>query len=42
LTYFDDADREPPLRLLVEADWEEIKSYLVGEVKELLNSDRWS
>ena len=36
LTYFDDADNEPPLRLLIDADWEEIKRDLVGAVTELL------
>lgn len=39
LTYFDDADEEPPLRLLIDVDWEEIKLDLVGRVKELLNPD---
>ena len=38
LTYFDDADEEPPLRLLIDVDWEEIKGDLVGRVKELLES----
>jgi len=37
LTYFDDADEEPPLRLMIDVDWEEIKLDLVGRVKELLN-----
>lgn len=36
LTYFDDADEEPPLRLLIEVDWEEVKRDLVGWVEELL------
>jgi len=39
LTYFDDADEEPPLRLLIDVDWEEIKRDLVERVKELLESD---
>jgi hypothetical protein len=39
LTYFDDADDEPPLRLLIDIDWEEIKHDLVGRVRELLNPD---
>jgi predicted nucleotidyltransferase component of viral defense system len=39
LTYFDDADEEPPLRLLIDVDWEEIKRDLVGRVRELLNPD---
>jgi len=39
LTYFDDADEEPPLRLLIDVDWEEIKRNLVGRVKELLKPD---
>jgi hypothetical protein len=37
LTYFDDADEEPPLRLLIDVDWEEVKRDLVGKVRELLN-----
>jgi hypothetical protein len=40
LTYFDDADEEPPLRLLIDVDWEEIKSDLVARVKGLLNTDK--
>ena len=40
LTYFDDADEEPPLRLLIDVEWEEIKRDLVGRVKELLNSEK--
>jgi hypothetical protein len=39
LTYFDDADEEPPLRLLIDVDWEEIKRELVVGVKELLDTD---
>jgi len=39
LTYFDDADDEPPLRLLIDVDWEEIKRDLVGGVKGLLKTD---
>lgn len=39
LTYFDDADEEPPLRLLIDVDWEEIKLDLVRRVKELLYPD---
>ena len=39
LTYFDDADEEPPLRLLIDVDWEEIKLDLVGRVKEHLTTD---
>jgi predicted nucleotidyltransferase component of viral defense system len=39
LTYFDDADEEPPLRLLIDLDWEEIKLDLVGRVKEHLTTD---
>jgi hypothetical protein len=39
LTYFDDADEEPPLRLLIDVDWEEIKRDLVARVSELLESD---
>ena len=39
LTYFDDADEEPPLRLLIDVDWEEIKRDLVSGVRELLSPD---
>ena len=39
LTYFDDADEEPPLRLLIDVDWEEIKRDLVIRVRELLNPE---
>ena len=39
LTYFDDADEEPPLRLLIDVDWDEIKLDLVGRVRELLTPD---
>jgi predicted nucleotidyltransferase component of viral defense system len=39
LTYFDDADEEPPLRLLIDIDWEEIKRDLVSRVRELLKPD---
>ncbi len=37
LTYFDNADEEPALRLMIDVDWEEVKLDLVGRVKELLN-----
>jgi hypothetical protein len=39
LTYFDDADEEPPLRLLIDVDWEEVKRDLTGRVRELLDPD---
>jgi len=39
LTYFDDADEEPPLRLVSDVDWQEIKLDLVGRVKELLKPE---
>jgi predicted nucleotidyltransferase component of viral defense system len=39
LTYFDDADDEPPLRLLIDVDWEGIKRDLVDGVRGLLNPD---
>ena len=39
LTYFDDADEEPPLRLLLDVDWEEVKRDLVSGVGQLLNPD---
>ncbi len=36
LTYFDDADDEPPLRLLIDVDWQTVKRDLVGWVEKLL------
>jgi len=36
LAYFDDADDEPPLRLLIDVDWQTVKRDLVGWVEELL------
>jgi hypothetical protein len=36
LVYFDDAEREPPLRLLVEIDWDALKQDLRGRVSDLL------
>jgi predicted nucleotidyltransferase component of viral defense system len=39
LTYFDDADDEPPLRLLIDFDWEGIKRDLADGVRGLLNPD---
>jgi hypothetical protein len=36
LTYFDDADDEPPLRLLIDVDWQTVRRDLVGWVEKLL------
>lgn len=36
LIYFDDADDEPPLRLLIDIDWQSVKRDLVAWVEELL------
>ena len=36
LVYFDEADREPPLRLLIEADWGEVKADLRQRVAGVL------
>ena len=36
LTFFDDAEDEPPLRLLIDVDWQTVKRDLVGWVEELL------
>ncbi len=40
LTYFDDAELEPPLRYLVEIDWETVKRDLTKWVVDLMTSDR--
>lgn len=39
LTYFDEADQEPPLRLLLDAPWERVKGDFGRWVGELLASD---
>lgn len=39
LVYFDDADSEPPLRLLVDIEWETVKRDLRGWVSSLVDSD---
>jgi hypothetical protein len=39
LTYFDDAELEPPLRYLVEIDWETVKRDLTKRVVDLMTSD---
>jgi hypothetical protein len=39
LVYFDDADGEPPLRLLAEVDWETVKEDLRAGVSALMESD---
>ncbi len=36
LTHFDDADEEPPLRLLLDAPWERVKRDLGGWAEELV------
>jgi hypothetical protein len=36
LTYFEDADKDPPPDLLVELSWEEVKRFFVEEVPRLL------
>ena len=36
LTYFEDAEKDPPPDLLVELSWEEVKSFFVKEVPRLL------
>ena len=35
LIHFDDADREPPLRLLIDVDWEELKTDFKSRVEDL-------
>jgi hypothetical protein len=39
LTYFDDAEMEPPLRYLVEIDWETVKRDLTTWVVDFMTSD---
>ncbi|MFV2073102.1 MAG: nucleotidyl transferase AbiEii/AbiGii toxin family protein [Thermoanaerobaculales bacterium] len=39
LTYFDDADEEPPLRMLVDIEWESVKRDLAGWVSGLMNAE---
>ena len=39
LTYFDDAELEPPLRYLVDIDWETVKRDLTKWVVDLMTSD---
>ncbi len=36
LIHFDDADRDPPLRLLIDVDWEELKTDFCRRVRKLL------
>jgi predicted nucleotidyltransferase component of viral defense system len=38
LSYFDDADEEPELRMLIELDWEQVKSDVLGWVSKLLQA----
>lgn len=40
IAYFADADRDPPLRTLMEVNWEEVKHYFEGEALSL--GRRWS
>jgi len=39
LTYFDDADEEPPLRMLVDIDWDTVKRDFVGWVSDLVTAE---
>lgn len=36
LVYFADAESEPMPKMLVSVDWEEVKKYIVGEVKKIM------
>ena len=38
LTYFDDADEEPPLRMLVDIEWDSVKRDFVGWVSDLVTA----
>lgn len=40
LTYFDDADNEPPLNLLIDVDWEGVKSELTNAVDDFIATER--
>lgn len=40
LTFFDDADGEPPLKLLIDVSWGDIKAELAARVDELIESAR--
>jgi len=37
LTYFDDADEEPPLRMLVDIEWDSVKRDYTGWISGLMN-----
>lgn len=39
LTYFDDADEEPPLRMLVDIEWDSVKRELAGWVADLMSAE---
>ena len=39
LTYFDDADEEPPLRMLVDIEWDSVKADFVGWVTGLVSAE---
>lgn len=39
LTYFDDADEEPPLRVLVDIEWDSVKRDFTGWVSGLMNAE---
>ncbi len=38
LTYFDDADEEPPLRMLVDIEWDSVKRDFTGWVSDLVTA----
>lgn len=37
LTYFEDADRDPPLKMLVKTDWTKVKNFFQEETKRIVN-----
>ncbi len=39
LTYFDDADEEPPLRMLVDIEWDSVKADFVGWVSDFVSAE---
>jgi len=41
LTYFDDAQREPPLEMLVPFKWDECKAFLVRESHAIVLPPAW-
>ncbi|MBI5197082.1 MAG: hypothetical protein HZA19_00570, partial [Nitrospirae bacterium] len=40
LFYFEDAEQEPPLQLLVSLDWEKVKQFFVSESRKIVA--QWS